>query len=150
MNRKAPPTGFPELPELPDLPSGRYTDSRCFALEQQYIWRKSWLLDSHIDAAPVPGAWTCRAGLPAALQSFACSSTPVISMMRMARAGTGTRSIPAAARESPINQSFPKFRFGAMCRKSSGIACVRHRRSNWPAQHLSPWSERASTQNRYG
>ena len=45
-NRKAPPEGFPELP---DIPGGRYTDPRFFALEQQYIWRKSWLLAGHID-----------------------------------------------------------------------------------------------------
>ena len=39
--RAAPPPGFPDLP---DIPAGRYTDPRFFALEMQYLWRKSWLL----------------------------------------------------------------------------------------------------------
>jgi phenylpropionate dioxygenase-like ring-hydroxylating dioxygenase large terminal subunit len=52
--RRAPPRGFPALP---DLPGGRYTDPRFYALEQQHIWAKSWLLAGHIDEVPVPGAF---------------------------------------------------------------------------------------------
>jgi phenylpropionate dioxygenase-like ring-hydroxylating dioxygenase large terminal subunit len=52
--RTAPPVGFPDLP---DLPGGRYTDPRFYALEQQHIWRKSWLLAGHIDETPEPGAF---------------------------------------------------------------------------------------------
>lgn len=54
VNRKAPPRGFPDLP---DLPGGRYTDPRFHELEQQHIWRKSWLLAGHIDEVPVSGAF---------------------------------------------------------------------------------------------
>lgn len=50
--RKTPPPGFPALP---DLPAGRYTDPAFYALEQQYIWKKSWLLAAHIDEIPEPG-----------------------------------------------------------------------------------------------
>jgi phenylpropionate dioxygenase-like ring-hydroxylating dioxygenase large terminal subunit len=52
--RKAPPEGFPDLP---DIPGGRYTDPRFFALEQQHIWRKSWLLAGHLDEVPEPGCF---------------------------------------------------------------------------------------------
>ena len=52
--RTQPPKDFPELP---DLPGGRYTDPRFFELEQQHIWRKSWLLASHIDEVPQPGCY---------------------------------------------------------------------------------------------
>jgi phenylpropionate dioxygenase-like ring-hydroxylating dioxygenase large terminal subunit len=52
--RKAPPEGFPTLP---DIPGGRYTDPRFFALEQEHIWRKSWLLAGHIDEVPEPGCF---------------------------------------------------------------------------------------------
>ena len=52
--RTAPPEDFPALP---DLPGGRYTDQRFFDLEQQHIWRKSWLLASHIDEVPEVGCY---------------------------------------------------------------------------------------------
>ncbi len=52
--RTEPPAGFPALP---DLPGGRYTDPRFFELEQQHIWRKSWLLASHMDEIPQPGCF---------------------------------------------------------------------------------------------
>ena len=52
--RTEPPRDFPDLP---DLPGGRYTDPRFFELEQQHIWRKSWLLASHIDEVPEPGCY---------------------------------------------------------------------------------------------
>lgn len=53
-SRKAPPEGFPVLP---DIPAGRYVDQRFFQLEKEYIWRKSWLLASHIDEVPEPGCY---------------------------------------------------------------------------------------------
>jgi len=52
--RSAPPAAFPELP---DIPGGRYTDPRFYELEQQYLWRKSWLLASHMDEVPEPGSY---------------------------------------------------------------------------------------------
>ncbi len=53
-SRSEPPAGFPALP---DLPGGRYTDPRFFELEQQHIWRKSWLLAGHMDEVPEPGCF---------------------------------------------------------------------------------------------
>ena len=53
-SRNAPPDGFPHLP---DLPGGRYTDPRFHELEKQHIWRKTWLLASHIDEVPEPGCF---------------------------------------------------------------------------------------------
>ncbi len=64
--RTEPPVGFPKLP---DLPGGRYTDPRFYALEQQHIWRKSWLLAGHIDEIPEPGCFRLweTAGQPVVL-----------------------------------------------------------------------------------
>lgn len=64
--RTAPPAGFPQLP---DIPGGRYTDPRFHDLEQQHIWRKSWLLASHIDELPAPGSFRLweTAGQPVVL-----------------------------------------------------------------------------------
>ncbi len=53
-SRNSPPDGFPNLP---DLPGGRYTDPRFYELEKQHVWRKSWLLASHIDEVPEPGCY---------------------------------------------------------------------------------------------
>ena len=52
--RTAPPEGWPYLP---DIPAGRYVDQRFYDLEIQHIWRKSWLLASHIDEVPEPGCY---------------------------------------------------------------------------------------------
>jgi phenylpropionate dioxygenase-like ring-hydroxylating dioxygenase large terminal subunit len=52
--RTAPPPGFPALP---DMPAGRYTSPELFALEQQHIFRKSWLFAGHIDEIPEPGCF---------------------------------------------------------------------------------------------
>jgi len=52
--RKAPPEGFPDLP---DLPGGRYTDQRFYDLEQEHIFRRSWLFAAHIDEVPEPGSF---------------------------------------------------------------------------------------------
>ena len=52
--RTAPPEAFPHLP---DLPGGRYTDPRFHALEQEFIFRRTWLLAAHIDEIPDPGCY---------------------------------------------------------------------------------------------
>lgn len=52
--RSAPP---PEWPDMPDIPAGRYVDQRYYDLEIDHIWRKSWLLASHIDEVPEPGCF---------------------------------------------------------------------------------------------
>jgi phenylpropionate dioxygenase-like ring-hydroxylating dioxygenase large terminal subunit len=46
-----------EFPALPDIPAGRYVDPRYFQLEQDHVWRKSWLLAAHIDEIPEAGCW---------------------------------------------------------------------------------------------
>lgn len=53
-SRKRPPEGFPELP---DIPAGRYTDPRFYELEQEHLWRKSWLFAAHMDEVPEPGCF---------------------------------------------------------------------------------------------
>lgn len=64
--RKEPPRAFPVLP---DIPAGRYTDQRFYDLEQQHIWRKTWLLAGHIDELPNKGCYQLweRAGQPVLL-----------------------------------------------------------------------------------
>ena len=52
--RTAPPEGFPALP---DMPAGRYTSAEYFALEQQHVFRKSWLFAGHLDEIPEPGCY---------------------------------------------------------------------------------------------
>ena len=52
--RTAPPEGFPHLP---DMPAGRYTSPDYYALEQKYIWKKSWLFAAHRDEVPDPGCF---------------------------------------------------------------------------------------------
>ena len=52
--RTAPPEGFPSLP---DLPAARYTSAEYYALEQEHVFRKSWLFAGHIDEIPEPGCY---------------------------------------------------------------------------------------------
>jgi phenylpropionate dioxygenase-like ring-hydroxylating dioxygenase large terminal subunit len=52
--RTAPPDGFPKLPLIP---GGRYTDPAFLELEQQHLWRKSWLYACHADEVPEPGSF---------------------------------------------------------------------------------------------
>jgi phenylpropionate dioxygenase-like ring-hydroxylating dioxygenase large terminal subunit len=49
-----PPGGFEPLP---DIPAGRYIDEEFFALEQEHIWSKSWLLAAHSDELPEVGSY---------------------------------------------------------------------------------------------
>jgi len=52
--RAAPPEGFPKLPVIP---GGRYTDPAFLALEQEYLWRRSWLFACHTDEIREPGSF---------------------------------------------------------------------------------------------
>ncbi|GAB4137896.1 MAG: aromatic ring-hydroxylating dioxygenase subunit alpha [Sphingomonadales bacterium] len=52
--RDGPPEGFPELPTVP---GGRYTDPGFLALEEQYLWKRSWLYACHADQLPRPGSF---------------------------------------------------------------------------------------------
>ena len=54
QERAAPPEGFPPLPVIP---GGRYTDPAFLALEQEYLWRRSWLYALHSDELPTPGSF---------------------------------------------------------------------------------------------
>jgi choline monooxygenase len=53
-NRKGPPEGFPALPPIP---GGRYTDPRFLELEQQFLWKHSWLYACHVDELPGKGSY---------------------------------------------------------------------------------------------
>jgi phenylpropionate dioxygenase-like ring-hydroxylating dioxygenase large terminal subunit len=63
LERDAPPEGFPTLPMIP---GGRYTDPDFLALEQQHLWRKSWLYALHVDELPRAGSYRLwrRTGSP--------------------------------------------------------------------------------------
>lgn len=52
--RDKPPDGFPTLPPLP---SGRYTDQDYYALERDFLFKKTWLLAAHLDEIPEPGCF---------------------------------------------------------------------------------------------
>lgn len=53
-SRKGPPEGFPRLP---DIPAGRYVDSGFLALENELLWKRSWLYAGHRDQLSEPGSW---------------------------------------------------------------------------------------------
>jgi choline monooxygenase len=53
-NRKGSPEGFPALPPIP---GGRYTDPRFLELEQQFLWKHSWLYACHVDELPGKGSY---------------------------------------------------------------------------------------------
>jgi phenylpropionate dioxygenase-like ring-hydroxylating dioxygenase large terminal subunit len=52
--RTGPPDGFPAFPVLP---LGRYTDPAFFALEQEHLWKKSWLYAVHDSDLPTVGSY---------------------------------------------------------------------------------------------
>jgi len=62
-SRTEPPEGFPALPIIPGK---RYSSRAFFQLEQEGIWRKSWLLAGHTDEIPEPGCFRLwdNAGAP--------------------------------------------------------------------------------------
>ncbi|HEY8351165.1 MAG TPA: Rieske (2Fe-2S) protein, partial [Sphingomonadales bacterium] len=47
----------PGFPELPTIPGGRYTDPEFLALEQKYLWQRSWVYACHSDELPEPGSF---------------------------------------------------------------------------------------------
>ena len=53
-SRKGPPEDFPALPVIP---GGRYTDPEFLELEQQHLWKKSWLYACHCDELPHKGSY---------------------------------------------------------------------------------------------
>ncbi|MCS6947437.1 MAG: Rieske (2Fe-2S) protein, partial [Steroidobacteraceae bacterium] len=52
--RTAPPPGFPAFPLIP---AGRYTDPDFLRLEQERLWRRSWVYACHMDELPAPGSF---------------------------------------------------------------------------------------------
>lgn len=42
---------------LPEVPSGRYVDPEFLALEQKYLWKRSWLYALHADELPQVGSF---------------------------------------------------------------------------------------------
>jgi phenylpropionate dioxygenase-like ring-hydroxylating dioxygenase large terminal subunit len=61
--RTGPPDGFPALPPIP---SARYIDPEFNALENEHLWKKSWLYAAHMDEVPEPGSFVLwnRLGSP--------------------------------------------------------------------------------------
>jgi nitrite reductase/ring-hydroxylating ferredoxin subunit len=52
--RTGPPEGFPKLR---DLPLGRYTDPLFRQLEDQYLFKRTWLYAAHDSDLPTPGSY---------------------------------------------------------------------------------------------
>ncbi len=61
--REGPPEGFPALPPIP---TGRYTDPAFYALEQEHLWKKTWLLVGRDEDFEGPGSFRTydRTGSP--------------------------------------------------------------------------------------
>jgi phenylpropionate dioxygenase-like ring-hydroxylating dioxygenase large terminal subunit len=61
--REGPPEGFPALPPIP---TGRYVDPAFHALEQERLWKKTWLLVGRDEDFPEPGSFRTfdRTGSP--------------------------------------------------------------------------------------
>ncbi len=61
--REGPPEGFPALPPIP---TGRYVDPDFFALEQEHLWKKVWLLVGRDEDFEGPGSFRTfeRTGSP--------------------------------------------------------------------------------------
>ena len=55
--RTGPPEGFPKLR---DLPLGRYTDPTFRALEDEYLFKRTWLYAAHESELPTPGSYALR------------------------------------------------------------------------------------------
>jgi phenylpropionate dioxygenase-like ring-hydroxylating dioxygenase large terminal subunit len=53
-NRSGPPESFPRLS---DVPARRYTDPKFFELEEEYIWKRSWLCVGHAGEMPEAGSY---------------------------------------------------------------------------------------------
>ena len=52
--RKSPPDGFPAFPPIA---GGRYTNPSFLALEDKFLWKRSWLYACHSDELPEPGSF---------------------------------------------------------------------------------------------
>jgi phenylpropionate dioxygenase-like ring-hydroxylating dioxygenase large terminal subunit len=52
FGRTAPPAGFPAFP---DIPTGRHTSDAFHALEQQYLWPRTWVIAGREEDIPEPG-----------------------------------------------------------------------------------------------
>jgi nitrite reductase/ring-hydroxylating ferredoxin subunit len=46
-----------EFPKLPDIPRRRYLDDRFYQAEQEYVFRRSWLIAGHVSELPGPGSY---------------------------------------------------------------------------------------------
>ena len=54
LNRTTYPADFPVLPEIP---GGRYFEPQFQALEDEHVWRKTWLTAAHISELPEAGSY---------------------------------------------------------------------------------------------
>jgi phenylpropionate dioxygenase-like ring-hydroxylating dioxygenase large terminal subunit len=45
------------MPALPPIPAARYVSPEFYALEQKYLWRRSWLIAGHVDDVPEVGSY---------------------------------------------------------------------------------------------
>jgi phenylpropionate dioxygenase-like ring-hydroxylating dioxygenase large terminal subunit len=54
MNRVGPPEGFPVFH---DIPSGRYTSQEFFDLEEEHLWRNSWICAGRVEDLPDLGSY---------------------------------------------------------------------------------------------
>jgi phenylpropionate dioxygenase-like ring-hydroxylating dioxygenase large terminal subunit len=51
-------TEYPSnMPDLPGIPAGRYVDPRLWDLEQERLWRKSWLCAGRVDELSSQGSY---------------------------------------------------------------------------------------------
>jgi phenylpropionate dioxygenase-like ring-hydroxylating dioxygenase large terminal subunit len=64
--RDMPPSGFPQLPEIP---GGRYICEDFFALENEHVWRRSWLCAGTSESLKEPGSYRIfdKLGIPVIL-----------------------------------------------------------------------------------
>ena len=58
VEREIARTTYPDaFPALPEVPAGRYYDPQFYELEQQYLWRKTWLHAGHVSELPTVGSY---------------------------------------------------------------------------------------------
>ncbi|MDB5710743.1 MAG: aromatic ring-hydroxylating dioxygenase subunit alpha [Sphingomonas bacterium] len=51
-------TDYPaNMPPLPGIPAGRFVDARLWDLEQERLWRKSWLCAGRVEELPSQGSY---------------------------------------------------------------------------------------------
>ena len=54
LERVGPPDGFPAFH---DVPSGRYTDQEFYELEQEILFKKSWIIAGRVEDLPDQGSY---------------------------------------------------------------------------------------------